>query len=334
MNIFLFQNIFLIFAPSNKTFKDMPNINQALHTAKRAKNDEFYTRLPEIERECRHYKPLFKNKIILCNCNDAEHKGFITYFVLNFEILGIKELICTSFTADGSPAYIYRYKGGTDKSLNLSKWEKKQLSGNGSFNSEEGIILIGIADIIVTNPPFSLFRDFISLIMSMNKKFLVIGNMNAITYKEVFPLIKDNLMWLGVTNFNTGMYFNVSEDFQYAKTYKNDRVRDGQKVNRVPGCCWFTNLDHTKRHEPLDLYKKYSEKEYHKYDNYDAINVDKVSDIPIDYNGYVGVPITFLDKYCPEQFEIVKFRKGDDDKDLSINGVCPYFRILIKKKQK
>lgn len=167
--------------------------------------------------------------------------------------------------------------------------------------------------------------------MEYEKKFIILGNTQAITYKEVFPFIKNNQLWLGCSTFNSGVYFEVPNDYQYADTYKFDRERNGKKVMRVSSICWYTNIEHNKRHQPIDLYKKYSN-EYEKYDNYDAIEVSKVAEIPMDYDGVMGVPITFLDKYCPEQFEIIKFRKGDDDKDLSVNGKCPYFRILIKRK--
>lgn len=242
--------------------------NTNLHGAKKAKNDEFYTQLSDIENELRHYKKHFEGKVVLCNCNDALHSNFAKYFSLNFEVLGLKKLICTAYKVDG----------------------------------EHGKVCI-----------------------------YIIGNMNAITYKEIFPLIKENKMWLGVTNFNQGMYFLVDDDFIYAKTYKFDKEKNGHKVSRVAGVCWFTNLDHNKRHEKLDLYKKYNAEEYPKYDNYDAINVNNVCEIPMDFNGVIGVPITFLDKYNPTQFEIIRFRKGNDDKDLSVKGKCPYFRILIKK---
>lgn len=192
------------------------------------------------------------------------------------------------------------------------------MEGNGGFSTPEGIELIKEADIVVTNPPFSLFREFISTMEEYGKKYLVIGNMNAITYKEIFPLIEENKLWIGV-NAKGGTRKGNSLSFQN----ENGTLRDISSW-------WFTNLDHSKRHEPLDLYKHYTPEEYPKYDNYDAINVDKTCDIPMEYNGVMGVPISFLEKYCPEQFEIIKFRKGDDDKDLSINGKCPYFRLLIK----
>jgi len=222
------------------------------------------------------------------------------------------------------------------------------LEGDGDFRSDECVNLLKQSDIVVTNPPFSLFREYVKQLFDHNKKFVIIGNMNAITYKEVFPKIKENNMWLGATNFNTGMYFKVPESFTYTATYKFEREYNGEKVNRVPGVCWFTCLDHGRRHQPLPLmtmkdnlkYSKHKEikgkKAYDKYDNYDAIEVSFTDAIPSDYDGVIGVPITFLDKYNPDQFEIIKFRHGDDGKDLRLkkDGTCPYFRVLIKHKKK
>ena len=198
---------------------------------------------------------------------------------------------------------------------------------------------------MVTNPPFSLFREYVAQLFEYDKKFLIIGNMNAITYKEIFPKIKENKMWLGVTGFNQGMFFFVPDDFIYAKTYKFEKKGpNGRKINRVAGVCWFANIDHGKRHQPLELMsmeqnKKFnnsiikSELAYKKYDNYDAIEVPLVQAIPNDYDGAMGVPITFLDKYNPDQFKIIKFRHGNDGKDLAIEGKTPYFRMLIKRRK-
>ncbi|MDD2766344.1 MAG: adenine-specific methyltransferase EcoRI family protein [Candidatus Moranbacteria bacterium] len=205
------------------------------------------------------------------------------------------------------------------------------LKGEGDFRSKESIELLKQADIVVTNPPFSLFREYISQLVEYNKKFLIIGNVNSITYKECFKLIKDNKLWLGASIHSGDREFQVPDD--YPLNAASSRIdSDGKKYIRVKGVRWFTNLDYEERHENLVLYKTYIPKEYPKYDNYDGINVDKTADIPVDYNGAIGVPITFLDKYNPEQFEIVKFRKGDNDKDLVINGKSPYFRIIIKKR--
>ena len=309
--------------------------NNNLHTAKATKNDEFYTQLEDIENELKYYKDYFKGKVVYCNCDgflNKEKSNFFMYFSLNYEFLGLKGLICTKYNPNGKGKK-YEYYGDLNGNNYPDEEEvfTSELEGDGDFRSEECIELLKKCDIVCTNPPFSLFRQYVAQLFEYNKDFLIIGNVNAISYKEVFPLIKENKMWLGVSSFNKGMYFGVPDDYTYADTYKFDRERNGKKVMRVSSICWFTNLDHKKRHEELVLYKKYNEEEYPKYDNYDAIEVSKVTDIPMDYYGVMGVPITFLDKYCPEQFEIVKFRKGDDGKDLCVNGKCPYFRILIKR---
>ena len=308
--------------------------NSNLHEAKRAKNDEFYTQLSDIERELQHYTEHFKNKVVLCNCNDAIHGSFAQYFALNFERLGLTELICTSYGDGDENGKVCIYHG--DKNGNripdLDEWEQYELNGKGDFRSEEMIELLKRADIVCTNPPFSLFREYVAQLMAYNKKFLIIGNGNAITYKEVFPLIKENKMWLGCTLFCGKMpFFRVPNDTDVSKGAKHYYNEKGELMKQVNSIAWFTNLDHNKRHIPLDLYKRYSAEEYPKYDNYDAIEVSKTADIPMDYDGVMGVPITFLDKYCPTQFKIIKFRKGNDDKDLSVNGKCPYFRILITR---
>ena len=286
--------------------------NENLHKAKTAKNDEFYTQLSDIEKEMVHYKDHFKDKTIYCNCDDARESNFFKFFSLNFEKLGLKKLITTGYKADGQGvALIYEGDKNGNRLPDTEEITIRPLQGNGDFRSEECIEFLKEADIVVTNPPFSLFREYIAQLMEYGKKFIIIGSQNAITYKEVFPFIKEDKLWLGVSP--RSMEFILP---------------NGEKG--VVNACWFTNLEHNKRHRPLDLYKHYSN-EYKHYDNYDAIEVSKVCDIPMDYDGVMGVPITFLDKYCPDQFEIVKFRKGNDGKDLSINGIAPYFRILIKK---
>ena len=309
--------------------------NNNLHTAKATKNDEFYTQLEDIENELKYYKDYFKGKVVYCNCDgflNKEKSNFFVYFSLNYEVFGLKGLICTKYNPNGKGRK-YEYYGDLNGNNYPDEEEvfTSELEGDGDFRSEECIELLKKCDIVCTNPPFSLFRQYVAQLFEYNKDFLIIGNMNAISYKEVFPLIKENKLWLGVSSFNKGMYFGVPDDYTYADTYKFDRERNGKKVMRVSSICWFTNLDHKKRHEELVLYKKYNEEEYPKYDNYDAIEVSKTRDIPMDYDGVMGVPITFLDKYCPTQFQIIKFRKGDDNKDLSVNGKCPYFRILIKR---
>ena len=324
--------------------------NKNLSQAKNAKNDEFYTQYADIQKEVNaylDYNPnVFRDKTILLPCDDPEWSNFTKFFAQNFERFGIKKLISTSYALDckklqyglqyefsmfeqDSPQFdkektIYQGKifvidkdtnGDNRIDINDLKWE--YLEGNGDFKSEEVKRLRDEADIIVTNPPFSLFRDFMNWIIEANKQFLIIGNMNAITYKEVFPLIKENRIWVGATNFNTGMYFKVPKDFVYASTYKFEREQNGEKVNRVPGVCWFTNIDHGRRHEPLQLmtttdnfkYSKHKEikgrRDYIHYENYDAIEIPFTDAIPSDYEGIMGVPISFLDKYCPEQFKII-----------------------------
>ena len=210
--------------------------------------------------------------------------------------------------------------------------ELTELKGDGDFRSSECIELSKQSDIVVTNPPFSLFREYVSPLFRYEKKFIILGNQNAITYKEIFPLIKENKIWLGHSIHSGDREFGVPPT--YPLTAASSRIDvNGNKFIRVKGIRWFTNLDYKERHDDLILYKTYSPEEYPKYDNYNAINVDKTTDIPKDYDGYMGVPITFLDKYNPDQFEIIKFRKGNDDKDLSINGKCPYFRIIIRRKK-
>lgn len=314
--------------------------NDNLHKAKRAKADEFYTQLSDIENECQHYWEHFKGKTILCNCDDPRVSNFFRYFSLNFEHLGLKKLIATCyknqdidlFSQESSEKAVYIiYEGDKNgnRQVDDNELEVKELQGDGDFRSKECIELLKEADIVVTNPPFSLFREYVAQLIEYEKKFLIIGTQNAITYKEIFKLIKENKIWLGNGFRGGNAYFEIPETA--SRDYAKGVYDEETKLVKFRNCCWFTNLDHKKRHEELILYKNYTPEEYPKYDNYDAIEVKKTAEIPMNYNGVMGVPITFLDKYNPEQFEIVKFRKGDDDKDLSINGKCPYFRILIKK---
>ena len=293
----------------------MASKNTNLHSAKTAKNDEFYTQLSDIEKEMAHYKDFFKGKVVYCNCDDARESNFFKFFSNNFESLGLKKLITTGYKENGKGVKLV-YEGDKNGSFMVDDEEVviTELEGNGDFRSEECIDPLKECDVVVTNPPFSLFREYVAQLMKYGKKFLIIGSMNAITYKEIFPYIKNNELWLGM---------NWVKDF----------VQPNGEVKKFGNICWYTNIGHSRRNTELDLYKKYSADEYPKYDNYDAIEVSKVSEIPMDYEGVMGVPITFLDKYCPTQFEIVKFRKGNDDKDLSINGKCPYFRILIRRKK-
>lgn len=287
----------------------MAGNNSNLGAARRAKNDEFYTQLTDIEKELRHYRKHFKDATVLCNCDDPFESNFFKFFVLNFKRLGLKKLIATRY--EGSAVAEYRdgkakpYKavvttvhdttgdGGVDMEdvrnlFELGENELVELEGNGDFRSEECLALLDEADIVVTNPPFSLFREYVSILMEHQKKFIIVGNMNAITYKEFFPLLKDDKVWLG-------------------STHPKEFIQRNGTVKKFGNICWFTNLDIKKRHEELILVKKYAghEDEYPTYDNYDAIEVSKVADIPLDYDGVMGVPITFLDKYSPDQFEII-----------------------------
>lgn len=290
--------------------------NSNLHKARKAKNDEFYTQLIDIEKELIHYNENLCNKIVYCNCDDYRVSNFVKYFKNNFTKLKLKKLIATNYNI-GSGAYKYEFDGVNENIIILK--------GNGDFRSDECIEFLKEADVVVTNPPFSLFREYVAQLMEYDKKFLILGNIQAITYKEVFPFIKNNKLWLGCSTFNSGVYFKVPNDYQYADTYKFDRERNGKKVMRVSSICWYTNIEYSKRHHPIDLYRRYNQEDYPKYDNYDAINVDKVSEIPIDYDGVMGVPITFLGKYCPEQFEIVSLNRE------SIDGKLKYARIIIRR---
>lgn len=298
----------------------MSDIQDKLHAAKRAKKDEFYTQLPTIEKELYHYRHHFKDKIVFLNCDDPEYSNFWKYFSLNFDFFGLKRLISTHYN-ENEPSYKIEKYEENGRVLTATT----PLVGNGDFRSEESIDLLKMSDIIVTNPPFSLFREYVAQLFEHDKKFIIMGNNNAITYKEIFPLIKENKMWLG-NNSNFNCEFEVGEGYRYT------REENGKKFGRVKSISWFTNLEIKKRHEELLLYREYDPKKYPKYTNCDAINVDKVSDIPKDYNGLMGVPITFLGCYNPEQFEIIKFRKGDDGKDLMLEDKQPYFRILIKRR--
>lgn len=316
------------------------NKNSNLHKAKKAKADEFYTQLSDIEKECSHYKEHFKGKTILCNCDDPRVSNFFFYFSANFEHLGLKRLICTCYKnqdinlfsegkSEKAVYIVYEGDRNGNKNVDNNELDIRELQGDGDFRSRECIELLKQADIVVTNPPFSLFREYVAQLMEYQKQFLIIGHQNAITYKEIFPLLKENKIWLG-NGFSRGnAYFRIPETA--SRDYAKGVYDEETKLVKFRNCCWFTNLDHSKRHEVIETGQTYSPEKYPKYDNYNAIEVSKLKDIPMDYDGVMGVPITFLDKYNPEQFEIIKFRKGNDEKDLSINGKCPYFRMLIKK---
>jgi len=366
-----------------------------LAQAKDAKKDEFYTQLIDIEKELRNYKSHFKDKVVFCNCDDPYESNFFKYFALNFNELGLKKLIATCY--NGSPvsgnellldfgdtvddpkkvAYKVEISEVTDVNgdgaINLADIQYlmqndknviTMLKGNGSFDSPECIELLKQADIVVTNPPFSLFREYIAILFQYNKQFVVIGNMNALTYREIFKLLKENRMWTGF-GFNLSMIFKTPYE---NKLEANRRYVLSHGFNpddnyvKTPSIAWFTNIDIKKRHEDLVLYKHYTPTEYPKYFNFDAINVNKVTDIPFDYDGYIGVPITFFDKYNPSQFEVIglgisnsgleigvkpylpehkKYRKEvqkrgavDGDLYMMTDGVVdvPYARIIIKRK--
>ena len=270
-----------------------------LQEAKNNKKDEFYTQMIDIEKELKEYKSHFKDKVIYCNCDNPEYSNFWKYFELNFEFLEIKKLVSTHYEVE-IPSYkleLIRTETGIEKI-------KTPLKQNGDFRSEECIEILKEVDIVVTNPPFSLFREYIAQLIEYDKKFIIMGNINAITCKGVFPLIKNNQVWLGHSIHGGDREFKVPNDYPLnASGYREDE--DGNKYIRVKGVRWYTNLDYKKRYKDLILYKKYNEEEYPKYVNYEAINVDKTKDIPVDYDGVIGVPITFIDKYNPEQFEIV-----------------------------
>lgn len=290
--------------------------NKNLHAANKAKNDEFYTQLTDIEKELKNYKEHFKDKIVFCNCDDPEYSNFWKYFSLNFDHLQLKKLIATHYETEKASYKLemYRDEAGVHTEI-------KTLKQNGDFRSPECIKLLQESDIVVTNPPFSLFREYIAQLMEYDKKFLIIGNINAITYKEVFPLIKNNQMWVGYKFNGSPMLFGVPSTYEIrGSVVKYDT--DGNVLIGVGGTCWFTNIDIKKRHEQLILFRKYYDdtSKYPKYDNYDAINVDKTADIPCDYDGVMGVPISFIDKYNPDQFELVSFRKKTDNKELTFTG--------------
>ena len=330
--------------------------NKNLNQAKNAKKDEFYTQLIDIENELKHYKAHFKGKTVLCNCDDPRVSNFFHYFSYNFEQLGLKKLITTCYKNqnrdlfsqnDTEQAIWLEYYGDRNGNRvpNPEEIGIHYFKGDGDFRSQECIELLEDADIVVTNPPFSLFREYVAQLMKYEKKFLIIGNVNAITYKEIFPLIKSNSLWFGPSITSGDRKFNVP-DYYPLNAAGCGIDPDGRRFIRVKGVRWFTNLDHSKRHEDLILYKTYSPEEYPEYDNYAAINVDKTSEIPIDYDGIMGVPITFLDKYNPDQFELLNCndcRKSErvpykehglvKDKEAAINGKPTYVRILIRRKQ-
>lgn len=298
--------------------------NANLNKAKKAKNDEFYTRYEDIEVEVMEYKEQFQDKIVYLPCDSLKSK-FWSFFINNFQSFGLKKLIATHYEKDGQS-----YKVWTNDGNNIIQ---EDLIGNGDFRSQECIEILKECDIVCTNPPFSLFREFVDWIFTAKKQFLIIGNNNAIAYKEIFPLIKDNQMWVGYTA-NKTCIFRVGEGYAFDDRITK-QINDGNYYGKIPAITWFTNLPNTKRNEEIVLTASYyaNPNAYPHYDNYDGINVDRLAKIPKDYEGVMGVPITIIDYYNPDQFEIIKFRKGDDGKDLRFNGKEPYTRILIRRKK-
>ncbi|MDE5556748.1 MAG: adenine-specific methyltransferase EcoRI family protein [Ruminococcus sp.] len=348
----------------------MAKDNKNLHNANKSKKDEFYTQLSDIENELRHYKASFNGKTVLCNCDDPYESNFVKYFAMNFNTLGLKKLIATSYATSpvvytqlsffgedvdtvetSKKPYVIEITEVTDLNgdgavdlqdfeLMLKKNPPQLLKGDGDFRSDECIEFLKEADVVVTNPPFSLFREYVAQLIEYDKKFLIIGNQNAITYKEIFPLIKDNKMWLGYGfSGNVGFFINSHyEDYAKSSQHKEGMIR-------VSGVMWYTNLDTKKRHEDIILYRFYTPEDYPHYDNYDAIEVSKTAEIPCDYYDVMGVPITFMDKYNPEQFEIIGatesegkgFSNGlwNEESKVAqpvINGERKYKRIFIKRK--
>ena len=306
--------------------------NSNLHVSRAGKTDEFYTDISMIENELRHYREYFKNKVVFCNCDDPAISNFWKYFQINFYMLGLKKLISTHYESD-KPSYkleIIRQDDKIGQLAFLPDYVETPLTGDGDFRSPEAIQLLKEADIVVTNPPFSLFTDYIAQLRAFHKTFLVIGNLNAITYKEVLPSIMANEIWLG---YNSGhFWFKVPESYEAKKTdFKIDE--NGQKWRRMGNICWYTNLDTTQRHEKLTIFKNYSPEIYPKYDNYDGIEVSRVADIPCDYFGVIGVPITYMTRYNPDQFEIVDVKSSGlllTKKDGTVKSM--YKRVLIRNK--
>ena len=324
-------------------------LNQNLNKAKSSKNDEFYTQLSDIEKEMKHYRKHFKDKVIYCNCDDPRISNFFHYFSYNFEKLGLKKLMATCYKSqtmelfsknDSEQAIYLEYNG--DKNGNripdIEEIGIKKLKGDGDFRSREAIEILDQADIVITNPPFSLFREYLAQLISKDKKFIVLGNQNAITYVGVFDFIRDNKLWLGVDNGGT-KWFEVPDDYDIT-TESRKKVENGKKYFSMGSIMWYTNLETKKRSEELILYKKYSPEAYPKYDNYDAIEVSTYLDIPEDYYGVMGVPVTFLDKYNPNQFEILGSNRGvkqDPNKVYGrgsyLNGKETFKRLFIKRKK-
>ncbi len=337
-------------------------LNNNLNKAGVAKKDKFYTQLVDIEKELKHYKDQFRNKIVYCNCDDPYESNFFKFFVANFNAFGLKKLIATSYI-DSPIVGLFQLDGITkngkephkivineifninnngvvsledvEQILKHDKNTATRLKGDGDFRSKECIGLLKEADIVVTNPPFSLFREYVAQLMEYNKKFLILGDQNAVTYKETFGYVKDNRLWLGYDNGGT-KWFRVPIDYDIL-TESRKKIENGIKYFSMGRIVWYTNLDTIKRHADIVLHKKYSSEEFPKYDNYDVINVNKVADIPMDYEGIMGVPITFIDKYNPEQFEILGIANSARwigyECITVIKSIRIYNRILIRNKR-
>lgn len=325
------------------------SLNKNLHAAKTGKNDEFYTQLTDIEKEMKHYKSHFKDKVVFCNCDDPRVSNFFHYFSYNFEKLGLKKLITTCyknqerdlFSENKSDKAIYlEYTGDKNgnKVPDLEEIGINYLEKDGDFRSQECIELLKQADIVVTNPPFSLFREYVAQLMEFDKKFIIVGHQNAITYKEIFKFIKENKLWLGVDNGGT-KWFQVQDHYDIT-TESRKKIENGKKYFSMGSVVWFTNLEHKRRSEDfIILENTYNPEDYPTYDNYDAIEVSKVANIPRDYAGAMGVPITFLDKYNPEQFEVLGIDRVLVEETTGkvsrfrINEREIYARIVIKHKK-
>jgi len=328
----------------------MANENTGLQAARRNKKDEFYTQLADIERELRHYRKHFRDKVVYCNCDDPYVSAFLEYFTKNFEFLGLKKLITTCYKSqrmdlfsqmDSEQAIKLEYTGGAPNSLPTpDDIGVTRLAGDGDFRSEECIAILKQADVVVTNPPFSLFSEYVAQLAALDKKFIIIGHQNAITYRKVFPLIKENKLWLGY-GFKRNMAHFIAPHYEDTATDADHR----EGLIRVSGVVWYTNLDHNKRHEEMILVKRYhgNEDAYPHYDNYEAIEVSKTQNIPMDYEGPMGVPITFLTKYNPEQFEIIGATESEGTgfscglwdstsgiAQASVNGKRVYKRLFIR----
>ena len=331
-----------------------------LHKAKLSKKDEFYTQLSDIERELKHYKNHFRDKVIYCNCDDPRISNFFKYFASNFKELGLKKLIASCYKEqardlfnmkEDENGFFFEYTGTDGEKKKPCSTDIVYFNGDGDFRSSESIELLKQADIVVTNPPFSLFREYVAQLIEYDKKFLIIGNWNTISYKNIFKLIKDNKLWIGINSNRNFSGFIVPKHYSMHGT--EARIdENGNRIVSTNNTCWFTNLDNNKRHDELILYKNYNPDEYPVYENFDAINVDKTNEIPMDYKGLMGVPITFLDKYNPEQFEILALgivgsidftsnrqmeildKKGNPTGKFTYNAKGTLFRLYNPKKDK